>query len=170
MVALVDGVTADRDSNPTILSHVTGRVTIAGPNGRSGVTHVDFSDSYPEPIRVPTTGRSLCLLWAQSGGTIFPVFTVGRGAFVRIVRSGQLGLLCAHVSGKHGISSPSVPDTLCAGDAPEGDGPSAERSGNHRRNVCEIRGRKRLPAKDVLVAEPAAVPYSLSQKDAMAGK
>ena len=142
MVALVDGVTADRDSNPTIyhtlLEGLRSLVRTDDPVLLTLLFQIHIlshSGFQPQVDRCASCGRDLeeqsSRFSPSAGGCLCG--SCDRGSWDYCLPMSQ---------GSMAFSPSSTSDTLYTGDAPESDGSGAERSGNHRRNVCEIGGRQ----------------------------
>ena len=170
MVALVDGVTADRDSNPTIyhtlLEGLRSLVRTDDPSLLTLIFQIHIlshSGFQPQVDRCASCGRDL--------GEQRSRFSPSAG--------GRLCGSCDRGSWDYclPISQGSTAFLRQAGRISFARAMRLKATGQVRReveNIVETYARsvvgKRLPEKDLLVAEPVPVPYGLAQKDVMARK
>lgn len=170
MVALVDGVTADRDSNPTIYhTLLEGLRSLVGTDDPALVTlifqiHILSQSGFqPQVDRCASCGRDLgeqsSLFSPSAGGRLCGSCDRGSWDYCLPMSQGSMAFL------RQARRIPFARATRL------------KAAGQVRReveNIVETYARsvvgKRLPAKDVLAAEPAAIPYGLTQKDVMTGK
>ena len=170
MVALVDGVTADRDSNPTIyhtlLEGLRSLVRTDDPVLLTLLFQIHIlshSGFQPQVDRCASCGRDLeeqsSRFSPSAGGCLCGSCDRDSWDYCLPMSQGSMAFL---------RQARRIPYTRAT---------RLKATGQVRREVetiVETYARsvvgKRLPEKDLLAAEPAAVPYDLPQKDVMAGK
>ena len=170
MVALVDGVTADRDSNPTIYDTLLeGLQSLVRTDDPVLLTllfqiHIlSHSGFQPQVDRCASCGRDLkeqpSRFSPSAGGCLCGSCDRGSWDYCLPLTQGSMAFL------RQARRIPFARATRL------------KATGQVRREVetiVETYARsvvgKRLPEKNLLAAEPAAFPYGLPQKDVMAGK
>ena len=170
MVALVDGVTADRDPNPTIYhTLLEGLRTLVRTGDPELITllfqiHILSQSGFqPQMDRCASCGRDLgeqvSRFSPSAGGRLCGSCDRGSWDYCLPMSQGSTALL--RQAGRISFARAT----------------RLKATGQVRReveNIVETYARsvvgKRLPEKDLLAAEPAPVPYGLPQKDVMAGK